>query len=110
MTITTRENFGKTVEAAMNVIMLEMGQVWYNQSILKLKFTKKKIIGFLESNLNQLTTVHKQLVKYKMMILNAYSLFGNTDALKRRLYWTIDTEMKIIHGSVWGSQSILQLI
>ena len=61
----TRENFGKTVEAAMNVIMLEMDQVWYNQSILKLKFTKKKTIGFLESNLNQLTTVHKQLVKYK---------------------------------------------
>ena len=42
MTITTREKFGKTVEAAMNVIMLEMGQVWYNQSILKLMFTKKK--------------------------------------------------------------------
>ena len=62
MTITTRENFEKTVEAAMNVITLEMGQVWYNQSILKLMFTKKKTIGFIESNLNQLTTIDKQLV------------------------------------------------
>ena len=63
----------------MNVIMLEMSQVWYNQTILKLILTKKKTIGFLESNLNQLTTIDKQLVKYKMLILDAYDLFGNTD-------------------------------
>ena len=31
-------------------------------------------------------------------------------SFEKRLYWTIDTEMKIIDGSVWGSQLILKLM